>query len=144
MLQAMNTGHDGSLTTIHASSPRDSLSRLETMVAMAGLNLPPKTVRESIAAALDVVVQVERCSDGVRRLTSVSEVTGMEESVITMQEIFTFQKQGIDAKGNVIGRYRPTGIRPRFTDRLQLSGIDLPMDMFEDLEGAESMGRFGR
>jgi pilus assembly protein CpaF len=132
MLQAMNTGHDGSLTTIHANSPRDALSRLETMVAMAGFQLPPRAVKEQIASAINVVVQVARLSDGARRVTSISEITGMEESVITMQEIFTFERQGIDEQGKVVGRFRSTGIRPRFADRLRVSGIVLPIEMFED------------
>ena len=136
MLQAMNTGHDGSLTTIHANTPRDALSRLETMVAMAGLQLPPNAVKEQIASAINVIVQIARHSDGVRRVTSVSEITGMEETVITTQEIFVFQKEGIDEEGRVIGRFRPTGIRPRFADRLRVSGIHLPVDMFDDLADA--------
>ena len=140
MLQAMNTGHDGSLTTIHASAPRDALSRLETMVAMGGLQLPAKTVKENIASALDVVVQVARHADGVRRVTSLSEITGMEESVITMQEIFKFEKHGIDAEGNVVGRYCATGIRPRFSDRLRVCGIEFPMNMFEEPMPTEDIG----
>lgn len=132
MLQAMNTGHDGSLTTIHANAPRDALSRLDTMVAMAGFQLPPKAVKEQIASAINVVVQVARHADGVRRVVSLSEIIGMEENVITMQEIFVFEKIGIDEEGKVVGRFRPTGIRPRFADRLLVSGIALPLDMFEE------------
>jgi len=142
MLQAMNTGHDGSLTTIHANTPRDALARLETMVAMAGFQLPPRAVKEQIASAVNVVVQVARHSDGTRRVTSLSEIVGMEENVITMQEIFNFEKLGIDERGRVLGRFRPTGIRPRFTDRLRISGIALPMEMFEDFAEPE-MARKG-
>lgn len=131
MLQAMNTGHDGSLTTIHANSPRDALIRLETMVAMSNLNLPSSAVRQQIASALDVVVQVSRMSDGSRKLTHVSEITGMEGSVVTMQDIFVFKKMGIGEEGVVLGEFNPTGIRPKFSERLIASGIRLPMDMFE-------------
>jgi pilus assembly protein CpaF len=131
MLQAMNTGHEGSLTTIHANTPRDALSRLETMVAMANLNLPDKAIRQQIASAINVVVQVTRLSDGTRRLTSVSEVTGMEGSVVTMQDLFVFERQGYDANNRVRGRFRPTGIRPKFSERLFGYGIRLPNDMFE-------------
>ena len=141
MLQAMNTGHDGSLTTIHANTPRDALARLETMVAMAGFQLPPRAVKEQIASAVNVVVQVARHSDGTRRVTSLSEIVGMEENVITMQEIFNFEKLGIDERGRVLGRFRPTGIRPRFTDRLRISGIALPMEMFEDFPDPEMARR---
>jgi len=141
MLQAMNTGHDGSLTTIHANTPRDALARLETMVAMAGFQLPPRAVKEQIASAVNVVVQVARHSDGTRRVTSLSEIVGMEENVITMQEIFNFEKLGIDERGRVLGRFRPTGIRPRFTDRLRISGVALPMEMFEDIPDPEMARR---
>jgi pilus assembly protein CpaF len=141
MLQAMNTGHDGSLTTIHANSPRDALARLETMVAMAGFQLPPRAVKEQIASAIDLVVQVARHSDGTRRVVSLSEIIGMEESVITMQEIFQFEKQGIDEEGTVVGRFRPTGIRPRFADRLKVAGIDLPLEMFDESLPDRTAGR---
>jgi pilus assembly protein CpaF len=142
MLQAMNTGHDGSLTTIHANSPRDALSRLETMVAMAGFQLPPRAVKEQIASAINLVIQVARNSDGTRRVTSLSEIIGMEENVITMQEIFQFEKQGIDEEGRVVGRFRPTGIRPRFADRLKIAGILLPLEMFDEtLPERASSGR---
>jgi pilus assembly protein CpaF len=132
MLQAMNTGHDGSLTTIHANTPRDALARLETMVAMAGFQLPPRAVKEQVASAINLVIQIARHSDGVRRVTGISEIIGMEEDVITMQEIFTYEKMGIDEEGRMVGRYRPTGIRPRFADRLRISGIHLPVDMFDE------------
>jgi len=132
MLQAMNTGHDGSLTTIHANTSRDALARLETMVAMAGFQLPPRAVKEQVASAINLVIQIARHSDGVRRVTGISEIIGMEEDVITMQEIFTYEKMGIDEEGRMVGRYRPTGIRPRFADRLRISGIHLPVDMFDE------------
>jgi pilus assembly protein CpaF len=131
MLQAMNTGHDGSLTTIHANSPRDALSRLETMVAMANLNIPESATRRQIASALDLVVQVSRMSDGTRKVTHVSEVTGMEGEVVTMQDIFVFKKTGVGEKGEVLGDFVPTGIRPKLSERLVTSGIRLPVAMFE-------------
>ena len=130
MLQAMNTGHDGSLTTLHANSPRDALSRLETMISMANLNLPDRAMRQQIAAAINVVVQVSRLSDGSRKVLQLSEIVGMEGDVITMQDIFTYERQGVDADGRVIGRYRATGIRPRFTERLAAWGIELPSGLF--------------
>jgi pilus assembly protein CpaF len=130
MLQAMNTGHEGSMTTIHANTPRDAISRLESMVAM-GMNLPEKSVRQQIAAAITIIVQATRMSDGTRKVTSVAEITGMEESVISMQEIFTFNKKGIGPDGKVIGIFQPTHIRPRFLERLRVSGIVLPPALFE-------------
>jgi pilus assembly protein CpaF len=133
MLQAMNTGHDGSLTTLHANTPRDALSRLETMVSMANLNLPEKGVRQQIASAIDVIVQVSRLTDGTRKIVSLYEVVGMEGDIITMQEIFTFERQGVAEDGRVLGRFRATGIRPRFTERLQAWGIDLPAGLFSPL-----------
>jgi pilus assembly protein CpaF len=132
MLQAMNTGHDGSLTTIHANSPRDALSRLETMVAMSNLNLPETAIRRQIAAALDVVVQMSRMSDGTRKIVNISEITGMEGDMVTMQDIFAFRKRGIREDGEVLGDFQPTGIRPRFSERLLVSGIQLPSAMFND------------
>jgi len=131
MLQAMNTGHDGSLTTIHANSPRDAISRLETMVAMSDLNIPERAIRNQIAAAIDVVVQVSRLSDGTRKIISIAEVTGMEGEIVTMQEIFIFRKRGIRETGEVLGDFVPSGIRPKFAERLLVSGIALPMAMFE-------------
>jgi pilus assembly protein CpaF len=131
MLQAMNTGHDGSLTTIHANSPRDALSRLETMVAMSNISLPETAIRRQIAAALDVVVQMSRMSDGTRKIVSIAEITGMEGDVVTMQDIFTFHKRGIRENGEVLGDFLPTGIRPQFSERLLVTGIQLPMAMFE-------------
>jgi pilus assembly protein CpaF len=131
MLQAMNTGHDGSLTTIHANTPRDALSRLETMVAMSNLNLPESAIRKQIAAAIDVVVQVSRMSDGTRKVISIAEITGMEGEVVTMQDIFVYRKRGIRESGEVLGDFLPTGIRPKFSERLLVTGIQLPISMFE-------------
>src|SRR5271169_5032951 len=131
MLQAMNTGHDGSLTTIHANSPRDALSRLETMVAMANLGIPDTAIRQQIAAAVHIVVQASRMSDGSRRVINIAEVSGMEGEVVTMQDIFVFHKRGIRENGEVLGDFLPTGIRPRFAERLVVTGIQLPMGMFE-------------
>jgi pilus assembly protein CpaF len=133
MLQAMNTGHDGSLTTIHANTPRDALARLETMIQMTGMRLSDRAMRQQIASAIDLVVQVARLSDGTRRLTAISEITGMEGETITMQEIFVFERTGVDSSGQVIGRFKPTGIRPRFAERLKASGLQLPRVFFEDV-----------
>jgi pilus assembly protein CpaF len=132
MLQAMNTGHDGSLTTIHANTPRDALSRLETMVAMSNLSIPDHAIRRQIASAIDVVVQVSRLSDGTRKVISVAEITGMEGDVVTMQDIFVFRKRGIRENGEVLGDFTPTGIRPKFSEKLLISGIALPIAMFEE------------
>jgi pilus assembly protein CpaF len=134
MLQAMNTGHDGSLTTIHANSPRDALYRLDTMVAMANLNIPDRAVRQQIASAVNLLVQVTRQSDGTRKVTAISEITGMEQDVITMQDIFLFEKTGMSQDGRVLGRFRATGIRPKCNDRLAASGNVLPFDMFEHIQ----------
>src|SRR5713226_4236468 len=131
MLQAMNTGHDGSLTTVHANTPRDALSRIETMIAMGATNLPERAMRQQIASAIQLVVQQTRLSDGSRQVTSISEITGMEGDVITMQEIFVFEKVGITQDGKVVGRFRATGVRPKCCERLKASGIHLPADMFE-------------
>jgi pilus assembly protein CpaF len=131
MLQAMNTGHDGSLTTIHANTPRDALSRLETMVAMANLNLPESAIRRQIASAIDVVVQVSRMSDGTRKVVSVAEITGMEGNIVTMQDIFVYRKRGIKDTGEVLGDFIATGVRPKFAERLMVTGIHLPASMFE-------------
>src|ERR1700739_601394 len=131
MLQAMNTGHDGSLATIHANSPRDALSRLETMVAMASLNIPESAIRRQISSAIDVVVQVSRLSDGTRKVVSLAEITGMEGEVVTMQDIFVFRKRGIRENGEVIGEFMATGVRPKFAEKLLVTGIQLPSAMFE-------------
>ena len=133
MLQAMNTGHDGSLTTVHANTPRDALSRLETMIQMTGMRLSERAMRQQIAAAVDLVLQVARLSDGSRRVTSISEITGMEGDTITMQEIFQYERTGITPQGEVIGRFRPTGIRPRFADKLKACGMQLPRIFFEEM-----------
>ena len=133
MLQAMNTGHDGSLTTVHANTPRDALARLETMIQMTGMGLSERAMRQQIASALDLVLQVARLSDGSRRVTSISEITGMEGDTITMQEIFQFERTGVDSQGQVIGRFRATGIRPRFAERLKTFGLQLPRVFFEDM-----------
>jgi pilus assembly protein CpaF len=136
MLQAMNTGHDGSLTTIHANTPRDALSRLETMVAMGSLNIPESALRRQISSAIDVVVQVSRLSDGTRKVIALSEITGMEGDIVSMQDIFVFRKRGILDTGEVSGEFVPTGIRPKFAEKLQVSGIHLPISMF-DFQHAE-------
>ena len=133
MLQAMNTGHDGSMSTVHANTPRDALARIETMIQFAGTSLPSKALREQIASALDVVVQVSRMSDGTRRVTSVTEVTSMEGDVISAQEIFRFRRQGVSSDGVVVGRFEATGVRPGFTERLQVAGVELPPSLFASL-----------
>jgi pilus assembly protein CpaF len=133
MLQAMNTGHDGSLTTIHANTPRDALARLETMIQMTGMRLSDRAMRQQVASALNLVVQVARMSDGSRRVTSISEITGMEGETITMQEIFQYERTGVDKEGKVLGRFRPTGIRPRFAERLKACGLQLPRVFFEEM-----------
>jgi pilus assembly protein CpaF len=135
MLQAMNTGHDGSLTTLHANTPRDALSRLETMVSMAGFDLPERAVRQQIASAINLVLQVSRFSDGSRKLVQLSEIVGMEGDVITMQEIFLFEREGVAEDGKVVGQFHATGIRPRCTDRLKAYGIDLGTLLFSDRNG---------
>ncbi|HSM70348.1 MAG TPA: CpaF family protein [Anaerolineales bacterium] len=129
MLQAMNTGHDGSMTTAHANSPRDALSRVETMCLMAGMDLPVRAIREQVASAVDLIVQQERMRDGTRKVTIVSEVSGMEGDIITMTDIFSFEQTGMDA-GKVLGRLRPTGLRPKFMDKIEESGINLPPSIF--------------
>ena len=135
MLQAMNTGHDGSLTTVHANTPRDALGRLENMVAMTGLDLPARMVRTQIASAINVVLQLSRLEDGKRKLISIQEIQGMEGDIITMSEIFKFQRKGIDENGNVLGSFKATGIVPKFHDQLQKRGIDLPFDLFDPDRG---------
>ncbi len=130
MMQAMNTGHDGSLTTIHANSPRDALLRLETMMSMSGLDIPDKALRRQVASAVDIVLQLSRLSDGSRRLVSFQEITGMEDDVITMQEIFRFTQTGVDEGGRIQGHFGPTGIRPRCAERIAAYGIELDGEMF--------------
>ncbi len=139
MLQAMNTGHDGSMTTVHANTPRDALSRVEQMIGMSGIDISPKSARAQIASAIQVVLQLERLSDGRRRLTSISEITGLEGEMILMQEIFVFDRRGIDGDGKVMGVFRPTGVRPAFLKALNARGIDLPpstFDPYRAMEGA--------
>ena len=132
MLQAMNTGHEGSLTTIHANTPRDALARLETMILFAGTNLPNRAMREQIASALDLVIQVSRLTDGSRRITSVTEVTSMEGEIITMQEIYRFRRRGVSVEGKVVGQFEATGVRPTFVERLQIAGVELPPHLFAE------------
>jgi len=134
MLQAMNTGHDGSLTTVHANSQRDALYRLDTMVAMANLNIPERAIRQQIASAINIIVQVSRMADGTRKVTGISEITGMEGDVITTQDIFVFERTGIGPAGKVLGRFRATGIRPKCNDRIAAAGMPLRADMFEHVK----------
>jgi pilus assembly protein CpaF len=131
MLQAMNTGHDGSLTTVHANTPRDALGRLETMIAMANVNLPDKAMRQQIVSAIQIVVQQARMSDGTRKVTSIAEITGMEGDIVTMQEIFRFDKLGLGPDGKVLGRFVATGVRPKVCEKLKAMGVTLPPDLFE-------------
>src|SRR6476646_9653517 len=131
MLQAMNTGHDGSLTTVHANSPRDAIARMETMALMANLNLPEKAVRRQIASAVTLVIQVARFNDGTRRVTHLTEITGMEDDVVSLQDVFVFEKHGVGQDGRVLGTFSPTGIRPKFAEKLKASGIPVPASMFE-------------
>src|SRR5690242_5628373 len=132
MLQAMNTGHDGSLTTVHANTPRDALARIETMAMMANLNLPEKAVRRQMASAINVVVQISRFNDGTRRITHLSEITGMEEDIVSMQDVFVYEKQGVSTDGKVVGAFTATGIRPKFAERLKASGINVPAAWFSN------------
>jgi pilus assembly protein CpaF len=129
MLQAMNTGHDGSMTTAHSNGPRDTLSRLETMTMMAGMDLPVRAIREQVSSAIDLIVHQERLRDGSRKVTNITEVTGMEGDVITMTDIFVFEQVGYE-NGKVVGRLRPTGLRPKFIDKIEASGIHLPSNIF--------------
>jgi pilus assembly protein CpaF len=131
MLQAMNTGHDGSLTTIHANSGRDALTRLETLVAMAGLNLSNKALRHYISSALNVIIQLARLSDGSRKIIGIQEVTGMEGEIVTTQDIFSFQQTGMDQNGRIKGRFKTTGVRPKFIERFQAYGISVSSNIFD-------------
>ena len=133
MLQAMNTGHEGSLTTIHANTPRDALARLETMILMAGTALPTRAMREQISSAIDVMIQIARLADGSRRVMSITEVTGMEGDVVTTQEVYRFRRRGITAEGQVVGQFEATGVRPLFVERLQVAGVELPPQMFDGI-----------
>jgi pilus assembly protein CpaF len=130
MLQAMNTGHDGSMTTVHANSPRDAVSRIEDMVLMAGLDLPLRAVREQIASAIHLVIQLSRLRDGSRRITNVSEIVGMEGQVVTMHDIYAFHQTGTDADGKILGVFKPTGLRPHFIERIEMAGITLAPEIF--------------
>ncbi len=146
MLQAMNTGHDGSLTTLHANTPRDALNRLGTMVSMANLNLPERAISQQIVGGIQIVIQLSRLPDGTRKIVSISEITGMEGDVITMQDLFVFDREGIREDGKVRGRFKPTGIRPKFTDLLKSRGIEFDGAAFFDVGGggaksAQNQGR---
>jgi pilus assembly protein CpaF len=133
MLQAMNTGHDGSLTTVHANSPRDAVSRLEVMVSLANANMQLVSIRQQVASAVHLLVQASRMSDGSRRVISITEVTGMEGEVVTLQDLFVFEKRGLDPDGKVLGRFAATGIRPKFYEKLLSAGIRLRTDLFEEV-----------
>jgi len=132
MLQAMNTGHEGSLTTVHANTPRDAISRLEVMVTFAAANMPTLSIRQQIAAAIHLIVQAARMSDGSRRVVSITEVTGMEGEVVTLQDIFVFEKRGLSPEGRVLGRFAATGIRPKFYEKFLAAGIRLNPNLFDD------------
>jgi len=134
MLQAMNTGHDGSLSTLHANTARDALARLETMVLMAGMDLPERAIREQVSSAINVVVHMARMSDGSRKIVNISEITGMEGSTIVMQDIYVFERKGVGPDGRVLGEFTPTGVRPWFMEKLKVSGFDLPTHLFEKLQ----------
>jgi pilus assembly protein CpaF len=129
MLQAMNTGHDGSMTTAHANTPRDALSRVETMCLMAGMDLPVRAIREQVSSAVDLICQQERMRDGTRKVTTITEVSGMEGDVITMTDIFVFEQTGME-NGKIVGRLRPTGLRPKFMEKIETAGINLPPSIF--------------
>jgi pilus assembly protein CpaF len=129
MLQAMNTGHDGSMTTLHSNSPRDTLSRLETMTMMAGMELPVRAIREQVSSAIDLIVHQERMRDGSRKVTFVTEVSGMEGDVITTTDLFVFEQTGLE-NGKVLGHMRPTGLRPKFMEKIEAAGIHLPPSIF--------------
>jgi pilus assembly protein CpaF len=134
MLQAMNTGHDGSLTTLHANTPRDALARVETMVLMAGYDLPVRAIRQQVASALDLIIHLERLHDGSRRVTAITEVQRMESDVITLQDIYEFKVEGVGASGQVRGRLQPTGLRPSFIHKFEKHGLSLPSDLFAAAE----------
>jgi pilus assembly protein CpaF len=130
MLQAMNTGHDGSMTTCHANTPRDAISRIETMCLMAGMDLPVRAIREQLASAIEVIVQQSRLKDGSRKITNICEVQGMEGDVVVMQDIFVFEQTGLDEKGKIVGMLRPTGVRPKFVEKFERYNIYLPPNIF--------------
>src|SRR5690606_22588838 len=131
MLQAMNTGHEGSMTTIHANSPRDAIARLESMIAMANLQVPERAVRQQIASAITIVIQLTRQSDGTRKLVKMCEITGMEQDLITMQDVFSFQRKGVGRDGKILGAFEPSRIRPKFVEQIRMAGIALPSGIFE-------------
>jgi pilus assembly protein CpaF len=133
MLQAMNTGHDGSLTTIHANSPRDAISRMEVMIGMASSNLNVRSIRQQVASAIDLFIQCSRLSDGTRKVTYITECLGMEGELVTTQDIFVFERAGLTSDGRVTGRFRPTGVRPKFSERLKAAGIELPTHIFQNV-----------
>jgi pilus assembly protein CpaF len=133
MLQAMNTGHDGSLTTVHANSPRDAISRLEVMVSLANANMHLLAIRQQVASAVHILVQVSRLSDGTRRVMNITEVTGIETDVVTLQDIFAFEKRGLGPDGKVVGRFAATGILPKFNEKLVAAGIRLPVELFDEV-----------
>jgi pilus assembly protein CpaF len=142
MLQAMNTGHDGSLTTLHANTPRDALMRLETMILMAGMELPLKVIRQQIASAVDLIVHNSRLKNGPRKITAISEVAGMEGDTIVMSDIFKYEQTGVSSEGDVIGSFRPTGIRPMFSPRLEAVGYKLSAELFSSgNSSAQPQGR---
>ena len=144
MLQAMNTGHDGSLSTIHANTPRDALARVETMVLMAGYDLPVKAIRQQVAAALDLIIHIERLQDGSRRVTSITEVGRMESDVITLAELFKYKIEGVQADRTVVGGLRGTGLRPTFVDKFERHGVELPTSLFNNGRGSVvAMNRAG-
>jgi pilus assembly protein CpaF len=138
MLQAMNTGHDGSLTTLHANTPRDALARLETLVLMAGFELPIRAIREQIASAVDAVVQIERMRDGTRKCTSITEVVGMEGDIVTMQELIRYQQRGLDLDGKVTGEFQYTGVQPHYTSRFEEAGVHFDARELAQLQSAGS------
>jgi pilus assembly protein CpaF len=131
-MQAMNTGHDGSLTTIHANTPRDAISRLEVMIGMASSNLNTRSIRQQVASAIDLFIQISRLSDGSRKVTYLTECLGMEGDLVTTQDIFVFERIGLTNEGKVRGRFKPTGVRPKFTERLKAAGIELPSLVFQN------------
>jgi pilus assembly protein CpaF len=136
MMQAMNTGHEGSLSTVHANTPRDALARIENMILMAGLDLPVRAIREQVSSGIHVIIQISRLSDGSRKVTHVSEIAGMEGQVVTMQDLFRFEQRGIDNDGRVLGEFRGTGLRPKFAEKFEVAGIHLAPDLFATSTGA--------
>ena len=133
MMQAMNTGHDGSLTTIHSNSPRDAISRLEVMIGMASSNLNIRSIRQQVSSAVDLFIQNSRMSDGTRKVTYITECLGMEGELVTTQDLFLFEKTGMSPDGRVLGRFKPTGVRPKFSDRLKAAGIELSPQIFQNI-----------